>query len=41
LIYNGVPVGRYNEPLIRAYVEAIDDVMSQGSKPPAMANQRD
>ncbi len=37
LIYNGVPVGTYNEPLVRAYVEAIDDVMSQGSASPAMA----
>ncbi|MDJ0926764.1 MAG: hypothetical protein QNJ73_03850 [Gammaproteobacteria bacterium] len=29
IIYNGVPVGNYNEPLIRAYVEAIDQVLSQ------------
>lgn len=40
LIYNGVPVGTYNEPLIRAYVEAIDDVMSQGSQPPTLATQQ-
>ncbi len=41
LIYNGVPVGRYNEPLIRAYVQAIDEVLSRGSEPPTVATQQD
>ena len=40
LIYNGVPVGAYNEPLIRAYVAAIDEVLAKSatlSRPPAEA----
>ncbi len=30
LIYNGVPVGRYNRPIIAAFVEALDSVLARG-----------
>ncbi len=40
LIYNGVPVGHYNLPIIAAFVEALDSVLSQGSwQRPAAAEQ--
>lgn len=41
LIYNGVPVGAYNEPLVRAYVQAIDEVLSQAVDRPMLADRRD
>ena len=31
IIYNGLPVGRYNEPIVEAYFQAIDSVLSQAS----------
>jgi protoheme ferro-lyase len=31
VIYNGLPVGRYNAPLIEAYAQAIDSVLSKGA----------
>jgi hypothetical protein len=39
IIYNGVPVGSYNKPLIRAYVAAVDEILSQGSRPILTAAQ--
>lgn len=30
LIYNGVPVGRYNGPIIAAFAEALDSVLTRG-----------
>lgn len=29
LVYNGVPVGRYNGPIVAAFVQALDSVMSR------------
>jgi protoheme ferro-lyase len=41
IIYNGVPVGRYNGPIIAAFVEALDSVLSAGSSPaPARSTSR-
>jgi len=37
LIYNGVPVGRYNAPVIAAFVEALDSVLARGRRPPGAA----
>lgn len=37
LIYNGVPVGRYNGPIIDAFVEALDSVLRRGLEPVAPA----
>ena len=39
LVYNGVPVGDYNEPLIRAYVEALDEILAQAPGTTALAGQ--
>jgi hypothetical protein len=33
LIYNGLPVGKYNAPIIEAYAEAIDSVLAKSLKP--------
>jgi protoheme ferro-lyase len=33
LIYNGVPVGRYNAPIIEAFVEALESVLSLSAGP--------
>ena len=33
VIYNGVPVGKYNEPIIQAYVQALDSILSQSLTP--------
>lgn len=33
VIYNGLPVGKYNEPIVRAYVQAIDSVLARGMRP--------
>ena len=33
VVYNGVPVGKYNEPIIQAYVTALDEILSQGLTP--------
>ncbi|NJO13524.1 MAG: hypothetical protein HC872_08750 [Gammaproteobacteria bacterium] len=30
VIYNGLPVGRYNEPIVQAHVQALDEVLSKG-----------
>ncbi len=37
VIYNGVPVGRYNEPIVAAFVEALDSVLPPAS-PASAAN---
>lgn len=29
IIYNGLPVGRFNEPIVQAHVQAIDEVLSR------------
>jgi hypothetical protein len=33
LIYNGLPVGKYNAPIIEAYTQSIDSVLSKSMKP--------
>ena len=33
MIYNGVPVGKYKTPIVQAYVQALDTVLSQGLEP--------
>jgi len=33
IIYNGVPAGDYNKPVIEAYTLALDAILSQGLKP--------
>jgi len=33
VIYNGLPVGKYNAPIIEAYVQSIDAVLSKSMKP--------
>ncbi|MBL8645083.1 MAG: hypothetical protein JNK21_14205, partial [Rhodospirillaceae bacterium] len=33
VIYNGLPVGKYNAPIIEAYAQAIDTVLSKSLKP--------
>jgi protoheme ferro-lyase len=33
LIYNGVPVGRYNQPIIAAFVEALNSVLTLSADP--------
>ncbi len=42
LIYNGVPVGRYNGPIVSAFTEALDSVLSRGSwqRPAAVTTAR-
>lgn len=37
VIYNGLPVGKYNAPIVDAYVQAIDSVLSKSLKPVAQA----
>jgi len=37
VIYNGVPVGDYNKPIINAYSQALDAILSRGLKPAKMA----
>lgn len=36
LIYNGVPVGKYNQPIIAAFVQALDAVLGKAPKRTAM-----
>ena len=36
IIYNGVPVGDYNKPIIEAYSQALDSILSQSLKPTSM-----
>ena len=36
VIYNGVPVGRYNEPIIAAFVQALDTVLDKAPERTAM-----
>jgi protoheme ferro-lyase len=38
LIYNGVPVGRYNGPIIAAFVEALDSILSPVAPAPQARN---
>ncbi|MFW2406017.1 MAG: hypothetical protein ACN4GT_14695 [Gammaproteobacteria bacterium] len=38
VIYNGVPAGDYNKPIIEAYSQALDSVLSQGMQPIAVAS---
>ncbi len=33
VIYNGLPVGKYNAPIVDAYVQAIDSVLSKNKTP--------
>ena len=33
VIYNGLPVGKYNAPIVDAYFQAIDSVLSKSMKP--------
>lgn len=33
VIYNGLPVGKYNAPIVEAYTQAIDQVLSKSMKP--------
>ncbi|MSO98702.1 MAG: hypothetical protein EXR11_10870 [Rhodospirillaceae bacterium] len=33
VIYNGLPVGKYNKPIVEAYVQAIESVLSKSMKP--------
>jgi protoheme ferro-lyase len=33
VIYNGLPVGKYNAPIVEAYVQSIDAVLSKSLKP--------
>jgi protoheme ferro-lyase len=37
IIYNGVPAGDYNAPIIDAYAQALDAILSQGMQPVAVA----
>lgn len=37
IIYNGVPVGKYNQPIVEAYVQAIDSVLSKSMTPTKQA----
>jgi hypothetical protein len=37
VIYNGLPVGRFNEPIVQAHVEAMDTVLSRWVNRPAPA----
>lgn len=39
LIYNGVPVGAYNEPLVRAYTQSLDEVLAQSPEAERVATQ--
>jgi hypothetical protein len=39
LIYNGVPVGKYNGPIIEAFVQALDSVLARGPPPATAAGQ--
>ena len=32
-IYNGLPVGKYNKPIIEAFVQAVDSVLSRSLTP--------
>jgi hypothetical protein len=36
VIYNGVPAGDYNKPIIEAYALALDSILSQGLEPVTM-----
>ena len=38
VIYNGVPAGDYNKPIIEAYSQALDSVLSQGMQPVSFAS---
>jgi hypothetical protein len=41
VIYNGVPVGHYNQPIIAAFTEALDEVLAQGKgRQAAVASSR-
>ena len=40
IIYNGLPVGRYNEPIVQAHVMAMDEVMSKAQAPARSAATR-
>ncbi len=33
IIYNGLPVGKYNKPIVEAYVQAIDSVLAKSMTP--------
>jgi hypothetical protein len=33
VIYNGVPVGEHNKPVIEAVFQSIDEILSQGMTP--------
>jgi hypothetical protein len=33
VIYNGVPAGDYNKPIIEAYAQALDAILSKGLQP--------
>ena len=37
VIYNGTPVGRYGEPIVEAFFQAMDTVLSQHEADPAGA----
>ncbi|MFQ5633707.1 MAG: hypothetical protein ACE5G3_00055 [Gammaproteobacteria bacterium] len=37
VIYNGVPVGEYNKPIIEAYSQALDSILSRSTDPARMA----
>ena len=37
VIYNGVPAGDYNQPIIEAYTQALDSILSQGLTPLSIA----
>jgi hypothetical protein len=37
VIYNGVPAGDYNKPIIEAYTQALDSILSQGMQPISVA----
>jgi len=37
VIYNGVPVGEYNAPIIDAYTQALDAILSLGMQPVSVA----
>ncbi len=40
IIYNGVPVGRYSEPIVAAHVAAIDSVLSRARRPDRLATRQ-
>lgn len=40
IIYNGVPVGHYNQPIIAAFTAALDEVLAKGRTPAAVARLR-